>query len=223
MAKYDLSNSAKPQTFFYGKVIESKLTAPSAEYIASGGNARTEQWTIVYEPLYPFVYAGENIKRTSQNMPRPGSPVVKGSALEARYTAFKALGFDMPSDDDFPLIVGHIFYLCDESRTFGKFDKRDCWPVRLADDFVAPDAPEVWGDNSDGAVATQDAWEEAGDALVGSEAGKPELRAIMKSGSQSVQGSKEIMELVQKNLLHEELVKRGIIKVDEKTKVISRA
>ncbi len=221
-SNWNLSAPSENKTIFYGRVTKSKVEPASAEYIAANGRAG-DQWVLELEYLYPFVYEGENRGTRSQNMPRRGQAPRVGTALLGRYEAFKALGYDMPTENDFPLIEGHIFRFEDSERQFGKFSKRDFWPLEVIDNFEAPDAPEVYGQEGGGSsgASSVDVWGEAAKALAGSTAGKQELMAIMKNSRAEVQGNQQVMGLVQKNTLYEELVKKDLITVDEKTKVIS--
>jgi hypothetical protein len=222
MPTWNLSEAGENQTYYWGKVTASDVRKPNDEYIAAGGRNK-DQWTIDIEPLYPFVYEGENIRRKSQNMPARGKAPIKGTPILGRYEAFKNIGFDMPTEDDFALIVGHIFYFCDETRQFGKFEKRDDWPVSLADDFEAPDAPEIYGSDNGGGGSVVDVWQLAAEALIGSDTNNPnELRSIMKASKQELNASSQIMSMAQKkgNFIFEELVKKGLVKADKEGKVV---
>ena len=218
MPSYNLANQAEGFTF-YGKVVRSYLGPPGEEYIkASGGRAaNTMQWHIEIEPM-SFRYASGGVRTKSQNMPAPGMAPQKGSPLIARYEAFKSCGFNMPTEDDFKKIEGHIFFFTDIEKDFGRNKKRDDWPISCQDQYVPPPEVPIIG-SADGGSSV-DPWTASADILDGKGLGN-EAVYLLQAGVGAVSGSVEVMTLANGNKLAEALVAKGLVTIADG--IISRA
>ena len=219
MPRYSLDDSTNVMTYI-GKVVSSKVGPASEAYQKASGGRAGEQWHIEIEPLSPFVYEGHGTRSNSVNLPVPGMKARTDSALIGRYNAYKALGFNMPTDDDFALIEGKIFVFTNEARKFGNNEKMDDWPtMAMPDDWKPEEAPVVIASrkSADGSSGSSggDPWVLAADAMNEKPAGKNELMVLMGTGKQELQGHAEIMTLVQKNGLTAELVKRSLGKIED--------
>lgn len=221
-SKYNLSNQSE-QTAYWARVKKSFAGPPGDAYLkASNGRSRGEQWHIEWEPLYPFRYEGDGARSRSQNLPTPGMPVRKDTPLIGRYEAFKVLGFDMPTEQDFSKIEGHIFYVIEEERTFGKFAKNDAWPVMCNDAFLdnCPDDYVVLSSDTSsgggGPAPITDMWGFVADLFVGENAKtvKP-MQKVLQAGNPQLNTNQEIMGFVNKNKLVEELVSRKKLEIGE--------
>lgn len=205
--------------YHYGKVLKSYVGPPSEDYIkAAGARARNlQQWHIVQEVLEIVKADGSIVERTtSQNLPDIGSKPQKGSPLVQKIADFTALGFPMHSEEDFPIIEGHIFYFWDMEKEFGTArrsnTKRDDWPVQCADATytVLPLSERRViedRDSNPGSTSVANPWDHAATVLSGMAPGNDVLY-IMQDGK--VSGVQDIMNLANSNKLMDELVKRGL-------------